>query len=216
MKLSEKIQEALRQQQEINLSDPAVQKRLAAQWGYVPADAQPAPSFADAYQGAMEEVATWKRRALEAEDLNQKFIAEINGPMHIGEPAQPAPSVPDGFSREDLEAVADGLDGYEKCGELRAELETERTRLAACGVVALANTPDSAKQAREMRPEYWSASCGDVARMVDENIKLRAMIQVALVVLDEVCGNINPERGYADELETDVKRAIARATGEQP
>jgi hypothetical protein len=68
MKLSEKIQEALRQQQEINLSDPAVQKRLAAQWGYVPADAQPAPSFADAYQGAMEEVAIWKRRALEAED----------------------------------------------------------------------------------------------------------------------------------------------------
>jgi len=108
-------------------------------------------------------------------------------------------------------------EGWErKCGELRAELETERTRLAACGVVALANTPDSAKQAREMRPEYWSASCGDVARMVDENIKLRAMIQVALVVLDEVCGNINPERGYADELETDVKRAIARATGEQP
>lgn len=44
MKLSEKIQEALREQQEINLSDPAVQKRLAAQWGYVPAEAQPAPS----------------------------------------------------------------------------------------------------------------------------------------------------------------------------
>ena len=30
--------------QELNLSDPAVQKRLAAQWGYVPAGAQPAPS----------------------------------------------------------------------------------------------------------------------------------------------------------------------------
>ena len=42
MKLSEKIQEALREQQEINLSDPAVQKRLAAQWGYVPAGVQPA------------------------------------------------------------------------------------------------------------------------------------------------------------------------------
>ena len=97
MKLSEKIQEALRQQQEINLSDPAVQKRLAAQWGYVPADAQPAPSFADAYQGAMEEVAIWKRRALEAEDLNRKFIAEINGPMHMGEPAQPAPIIPEGW-----------------------------------------------------------------------------------------------------------------------
>lgn len=56
--------------------------------------AQPAPSFADAYQGAMEEVAIWKRRALEAEDLNRKFIAEINGPTHMGEPTQHAPSVP--------------------------------------------------------------------------------------------------------------------------
>ncbi len=50
MKLSEKIQEALRQQQEINLSDPAVQKRLAAQWGYVPADAQPAPSVPEGWK----------------------------------------------------------------------------------------------------------------------------------------------------------------------
>lgn len=91
MKLSEKIQEALREQQEINLSDPAVQKRLAAQWGYVPAGAQPAPSFADAYQGAMEEVAVWKKRALEAEDLNRKFLADINGPTYMGEPAHPKP-----------------------------------------------------------------------------------------------------------------------------
>ena len=97
MKLSEKIQEALRQQQEINLSDPVVQKRLAAQWGYVPADAQPAPSFADAYQGAMEDVAIWKKRALEAEDLNRKFVAEINGHAYMGEPAQPAPSLPEGW-----------------------------------------------------------------------------------------------------------------------
>ena len=50
MKLSEKIQEALRQQQEINLSDPVVQKRLAAQWGYVPADAQPAPSVPEGWK----------------------------------------------------------------------------------------------------------------------------------------------------------------------
>jgi hypothetical protein len=55
---------------------------------------QTAPSFVDAYQGAMEEVAIWKMRALEAEDLNRKFIAEINGPTHMGEPAQPTPSVP--------------------------------------------------------------------------------------------------------------------------
>lgn len=55
------------------------------------------PCFADAYQGAMEEVAIWKKRALEAEDLNRKFIAEINGPTHMGEPAQPMPSVPDSW-----------------------------------------------------------------------------------------------------------------------
>ena len=125
--------------------------------------AQPAPSFADAYQGAMEDVAIWKKRALEAEDLNRKFVAEINGPAYTCEPAQPAqpaasvpveaigkmladamavavsngansvsmpdeyvevavwlrgnfaaPSVPEGFSREELEAVAAGLDTYEK------------------------------------------------------------------------------------------------------
>lgn len=57
--------------------------------------AQPAPSFADAYQGAMEDVAIWKKRALEAEDLSRKFVAEINGPAYMGEPAQPAPSVPE-------------------------------------------------------------------------------------------------------------------------
>lgn len=53
--------------------------------------APPAPSFADAYQGAMEEVAIWKKRALEAEDLNRKFVAEINGPTYMGEPPHSKP-----------------------------------------------------------------------------------------------------------------------------
>ena len=43
----------------------------------------------------------------------------------------------------------------------------------------------------------------------DERDELRAMIMVALDVLEDVKGNINPERGYADELEADVERAIA-------
>lgn len=41
-------------------------------------------------------------------------LAAYSIPLYLAPGAQPAPSVPDGFSREDLEAVADGLDGYEK------------------------------------------------------------------------------------------------------
>ena len=65
MKLSEKIQEALREQQEINLSDSAVQKQLAALWGYVPAEAQPAPSVPDV-------------------DALAQFIREIDGAHQLG------------------------------------------------------------------------------------------------------------------------------------
>lgn len=55
-----------------------------------------------------------------------------------------------------------------------ADLERERIRLAACGVVALADTPESAARARNMREEYRSASCDDVARMADQVMALRA------------------------------------------
>ena len=74
--------------------------------------AQPSPSFADAYQGAMEDVAIWKKRALEAEDLNRKFVAEINGPAYTCEPAQPSPSVP-------VEAIGKMLAAACHCGRLR-------------------------------------------------------------------------------------------------
>lgn len=56
---------------------------------------------------------------------------------------------------------------------LKAELEIERGRLAACGVVAMADTPESAAKARDMKGEYRSASCDDVARRVDECMALR-------------------------------------------
>lgn len=51
---------------------------------------------------------------------------------------------------------------------LKSELERERMRLAACGVVALASTKESATKAREMHDKYWSASCHDVANIVDK------------------------------------------------
>lgn len=41
----------------------------------------------DAYAGAREDLAIWKRRALEAEELNRRFIADINGQTFMGEPA---------------------------------------------------------------------------------------------------------------------------------
>lgn len=44
--------------------------------------------FSDAYQGAREDLAIWKKRALAAEELNRKFIAGINGQTFMGEPAQ--------------------------------------------------------------------------------------------------------------------------------
>lgn len=62
---------------------------------------------------------------------------------------------------------------YEKA---EADLERERMRLAACGVVARANLPATAKTAREMHPDYRSASCDDVARAVDREMALRARV----------------------------------------
>ena len=60
-----------------------------------------------------------------------------------------------------------------RVAQLEAELETERMRLDACGVVANANTASSAEEQRKMHPNYWSASCGDVAKAVDREMALR-------------------------------------------
>lgn len=62
--------------------------------------------FADAYRGAMDELYIWKRRALEAEELNRKFMAEINGATFMGEPAQQAQ--PTDTERAYLIGFADG------------------------------------------------------------------------------------------------------------
>lgn len=57
---------------------------------------------------------------------------------------------------------------------LRGEVERMRMQLAACGVVALCNTPESAAKARDMHPDYMSASCQEVMRAVDSEMALRA------------------------------------------
>ena len=63
-------------------------------------------------------------------------------------------------------------------GRLEAELERERLRLAACGVVALANTPESAREARRMHADYMSASCMDVANAVDREMEYRRALEL--------------------------------------
>ena len=72
----------------------------------------------------------------------------------------------------------------------RYNLETERVRLAACGVVALSNTPESAVKARQMLPEYRSGSCDDVAKMVDEQMDLRAKLAAAEARADRLAGKL--------------------------
>ena len=80
--------------------------------------AQNVPSFADAYQGAMEEAAIWKKRALEAEDMNRKFIAEINGPTHMGEPAPSVHDVPAKNLKPVIDWLRNGCDPQEAAKEL--------------------------------------------------------------------------------------------------
>lgn len=82
----------------------------------------------------------------------------------------------------------------------QTELERERMRLAACGVVAMANTGESAAHARQMHPDYMSASCQDVMNAVDREMALReevVRLKARMYPLDEepmclVCGASTP------------------------
>lgn len=58
---------------------------------------------------------------------------------------------------------------------LKADLETERMKLVACGVGALANTPESSSHCRIGKDNpFWSASLGDVYDAIDREMALRA------------------------------------------
>lgn len=74
---------------------------------------------------------------------------------------------------------------------LRAELETERMRLVACSVIALANTPESAASARDMHPDYQSPYCDDVARAIDREIALRAELAECIAALEKIANPIS-------------------------
>lgn len=65
----------------------------------------------------------------------------------------------------------------EEVERLRDELETERMRVVACGVIALSNTRESAERQRKMHQKYRCASVIDVERAVDREMDLREEVE---------------------------------------
>lgn len=68
---------------------------------------------------------------------------------------------------------------------------------------------EAAEKDIALKERVIDALGSELNAVAKERDAMRAMLRAALDVLEEVKGNINPERGYADELEADVERAIA-------
>ena len=69
---------------------------------------------------------------------------------------------------------------------LRAEVERLRMQLAACGVAAMGNTPETAAQRITRDNPYWSASYGDVCAAVDREMLLRGKLVEAREALGRI------------------------------
>ena len=76
-------------------------------------------------------------------------------------------------------------------------------------VAELLDRLEVAEKEIALKERVIDALGSELNAIANERDALRAMLWAALDVLEEVKGNINPERGYADELEADVERAIA-------
>lgn len=70
--------------------------------------------------------------------------------------------------------------------KLENELERERLKLTACGVVALANTKKSAKRSRKMSKKYKSYSLECVIDAVDREIVYRTALEKIRKEVDKV------------------------------
>lgn len=87
---------------------------------------------ASALRAELAALKAWKRRALEAEELNRKFIAEINGQTHMGEPVAPAQSVPERMSypttRNHAWCYSDGGNEMNELTQAAKDVLAERRR----------------------------------------------------------------------------------------
>ncbi len=70
--------------------------------------------------------------------------------------------------------------------QLKNQLETERMRLVACGVIAMSNTNDSLSKVLDMHDDYKSASLNDVERAVRAEIRLREENALLRQVLEKI------------------------------
>jgi len=78
----------------------------------------------------------------------------------------------------DLSQVRDSMSIYRDENKgLREQAEIDRMKLCACGVIAMANTRESAKRMRTMHKDYKSAACDDVALAVDREMELREQLE---------------------------------------
>jgi hypothetical protein len=126
-----------------------------------------------------EALAIHKRLAAERQalletlgNLAEKIGLDVNDPALDTAPGKPS----DVFAAPYLLLKTDNVSIRQRVEELERDLETERFRLVACDVVALADTTSSREHARQMHPDYRSAACDAVARRVDECIELRAKL----------------------------------------
>ncbi len=102
----------------------------------------------------------------------------------------PSHSVPNNMSNEQKTSLQSSADTFnslvhernklcDECAKLREALERERMRHAACGVIALSNTRESLDKAKDMKPEYLSASVADCIKAAEREIKLReALLEI--------------------------------------
>ena len=79
-----------------------------------------------------------------------------------------------GISTDEFDLLSDCRAEIER---LESELEVERIRLAACGVVADSNTQKSAKENRLIMDAYKSASLESVIRASDREMELREQVE---------------------------------------
>lgn len=94
------------------------------------------------------------------------------------------------FVIDEADAMADFARNLERQrNNTLALLEREQLRLAACGVIALADTPESAAEARQMHSDYESAALDSVKRRVDECIALRQMVRELRDTMEYILGD---------------------------